>query len=194
MPQILQYLTDHPTLWVFVAFTAISLIQRRQASILAWIQKNPRLAGGLKLAQALGIDPIKALDALALLALGRVPAAKAKKIAEIVAKLLAAGALAVTLLGCAAKPPTVAQVNDAARVALVATDAALAAVVDANPNDRTLDPLVDRMILAKGILEKTDATLDDVCSTAELVGPVAAAVDCDACSAAVAVVVAQCER
>jgi hypothetical protein len=63
-----------PYAW-YVALGAVSLLLSHRSQVDAWAEKNPRLAGLMKLLRSLGLDPWMFVQSVSLIAKGRLPKA-----------------------------------------------------------------------------------------------------------------------
>jgi hypothetical protein len=70
LAQVFAFL--QPYLW-YLALGVVSLVLSHKSQIDAWAEKNPRLAGVMKLLRGLGLDPWLVVQSLSLIVKGRLP-------------------------------------------------------------------------------------------------------------------------
>jgi hypothetical protein len=73
MEQLLAWVASLPTWAIWLGTGVLALLLTNRSSVDAWAQANPRVAGIMKTARGLGLDPWIILQGLCLIFLGRLP-------------------------------------------------------------------------------------------------------------------------
>ena len=73
MEQLLAWVASLPTWAIWLGTGVLALLLTNKSSVDAWAQANPRVAGIMKTARGLGLDPWIILQGLCLIFLGRLP-------------------------------------------------------------------------------------------------------------------------
>jgi len=182
---MLQFIQSN---WVFIllalAYLALQVAYGRRSQIDAWCEARPKIAGVMKLLRAVLPDPWLLVQGLTLLAKGRLPLGY-KTIVETIVKVLTGLLVIGVFCGCSpAKAPTAL---DVATAAVVVTDEALAAAInadwgDAGPSGETWKARVEVLKKAAAIVESAK----DMCPAIPLLATLATEIGCKQCAAPIA--------
>jgi hypothetical protein len=185
---MLEWIKSHPEIAIYLALAVVTLVKRRETALVEWAGRHPRVAGALKIAQAIGIDPIKIIDGVYMLLVGRLSVSKAATFQRIV-DAIAKGAIVLALIGCqpVRYPTDLPEAVRLARVGIEKTGDALELRIATLPTGASTEPwetYLTRLEAADATLMQADATVKDACAVVPSVLPVAKSLGCTRCEIA----------
>ena len=146
------WLVAHPIgggVLLYVLFGLLALLFGRKSQIDAWVERNPRLSGAMKIIRGVGLDPWLPLQGLCLLVFGRLPKTdwfKPKLPPGVggATLLILMAAAALASLGCSAVPVSPTCSNEAFRNKLLFCAAAATRCVQNGGTDAECGSVCDK--------------------------------------------------